>query len=80
MDIETAHSILHATCTRCRVETILLRAWMDRDGRTIHAAIYTLKASPDDLAIRLAKKGLRVHQVTTVDRDTFRFDMVAVKS
>jgi hypothetical protein len=77
MDIETAHDILHKTCSRCNVETILLRAWMDRDGRTIHASIYTLKTSPDDLAPRLAKKGLQVHRVTTVDRDTFRFDMVA---
>lgn len=78
MDITAAHNILAAICTRCIVETHLMNSWVDSEGG-MHATIYTLKASPDDLAVRLAAKGVQVHQVTTVDRDTFRFDFT-VKS
>ncbi len=78
MTLEQVHAILHAICCRCRVETILLRAWQDRDGVTFHAAIYTRKENPNDLAPRLAKEGLQLEMVSVVEADTFRYDMKAV--
>ncbi len=75
MTLETAESILIAVCKRARVETHLTNVWMG-EGGVICAAIYTLREDPRDLAKPLEKRGLQVNSIATVDRDTYRYEMV----
>lgn len=75
MTLETARDILAAICKRCRVETHVNNVWVDKNG-VICAAIYTEREDPRDLVKPLGRQGLQVNSIATVERDTYRYEMV----